>query len=253
MEDAGAALKAAEELVRHLRAHPKPSPAEHTAQLEQVDKVRSLLETPLDVMDRQMDMLAVCGAMHTLIWTEAIDQVPQDGNISADELAFKVNMATSAIQRLMRVAISWGIFTEPAPDVYAHNDLSRAYRLSSMGPLFASRMNFTSVHLKLPEYFKTHAPEDLFDPKKSPWSWSNGLEGLTFWEAVDQDHPRRRLWNSAFALQRNVPVSGMFPWECLQGNVQAHPERPFIVDIGGGRGQALLAIQEQFLARSGAS
>lgn len=168
MEDAGAALKAAEELVRHLRAHPKPSPAEHTAQLEQVDKVRSLLETPLDVMDRQMDMLAVCGAMHTLIWTEAIDQVPQDGNISADELAFKVNMATSAIQRLMRVAISWGIFTEPAPDVYAHNDLSRAYRLSSMGPLFASRMNFTSVHLKLPEYFKTHAPEDLFDPKKSP-------------------------------------------------------------------------------------
>ena len=45
-------------------------------------------------------------------------------------------------------------------------------------------------------------------------------------------------------LGNHIPVIGMFPFENLEDQVKKEPDRPFVVDIGGGRGQALLAIQE---------
>jgi hypothetical protein len=42
-----------------------------------------------------------------------------------------------------------------------------------------------------------------------------------------------------------MPISGMFPWETLKEKVEQEPERPFFVDVAGGRGQALLKLQEE--------
>jgi hypothetical protein len=42
-----------------------------------------------------------------------------------------------------------------------------------------------------------------------------------------------------------MPVLGMFPFASLEDQVKKEPERPFVVDIAGGRGQALLAIQTE--------
>jgi hypothetical protein len=36
----------------------------------------------------------------------------------------------------------------------------------------------------------------------------------------------------------------MFPWESLKAQVEKEPERAFVVDVAGGRGQALLKLQE---------
>jgi len=53
-------------------------------------------------------------------------------------------------------------------------------------------------------------------------------------------------------MEKSVPILGMFPFDSLKDEVEAEPERSFIVDIGGGRGQALLAIQGQAPAGFGA-
>ena len=46
-------------------------------------------------------------------------------------------------------------------------------------------------------------------------------------------------------MERQVPTLGMYPFGSLRNEVETEKECPFIVDIGGERGQALLAIQEE--------
>lgn len=246
MEDTSAALRAAEELVEALKRHPKASTAEHLALLERVDKVRGLLETPYDVIEKQQEVLCTAGAMYTLIMTDAIKKVPNEGTTTAGQLAAELNMDVSAIQRLMRVAVVAGFFAETAPDTYAHNALSRAYQIEAMGPFFLLCMDFNKMFMALPDYFKTHKPEELYDLKKSPFCFSVGKEGKTYYEALDEDLDKRNIWNACLQLiEKNMPISGMFPWDSLKEQVEKEPERPLFVDVAGGRGQALLKLQEE--------
>ncbi|KAH6627049.1 S-adenosyl-L-methionine-dependent methyltransferase [Chaetomium sp. MPI-SDFR-AT-0129] len=246
MDDTSAALRAAEELVDALKSQSQVTPAQHLALLERVDKVRNLLETPYDVIERQQEVMCTSGVMYTLIMTGAIKKVPDEGTITADKLAAEMNMDVSAIQRLMRVAIVSGFFDEPEPNVYAHNALSQAYQLHAQGPFFVLCMDFNKMCMTLPDYFKTHQPEELYDIKKSPFCFSIGQEGKTYYEAIDENVEQRNIWNACLQIiEKNMPITGMFPWESLKENVEKEPERPFFVDVAGGRGQALLKLQDE--------
>jgi hypothetical protein len=99
---------------------------------------------------------------------------------------------------------------------------------------------------KLPEYFKTHSGKDLLDLKKSPFAYAMGLEGLTYYEAISHNPDRFQMFNDTLSqMEKNMPILGMFPFASLKDQVEAEPERPFIVDIGAGKGQSLLAIQKE--------
>lgn len=246
MEDTSAALRAAEELVEALKSNPRPSQAEHLELLNRVDNVRRLLQTPFDVINTQQEVMATAGAMYTLITTGAIKKVPDEGTITAKELAAELKIDVSAIERLMRVAVVSGFFTETAPNTYAHNALSRAYQVDALGSFFLVCMDFNKMFMTLPDYFKTHAPEDLYDLRKSPFCFSIGKEGKTYYEALDENVEQRDIWNRCLqSIEKNMPISGMFPWESLREQVEREPERPFFVDVAGGRGQALLKLQEE--------
>lgn len=102
------------------------------------------------------------------------------------------------------------------------------------------------AYVKLPEYFKTHTQQDLFDLKKSPFAYALGLEGMTYYEAISHDADRFNMFNMTMTqMESQVPVLGMFPFGSLKDEVEADKERPFIVDIGGGRGHVLAAIQKE--------
>jgi hypothetical protein len=54
------------------------------------------------------------------------------------------------------------------------------------------------------------------------------------------------MFNKAMMQQEaSLPTLGMFPFSSLKQEVEAEPERAFVVDIGGGRGQSLLLIQQE--------
>jgi hypothetical protein len=244
--DIAAALEAAEELIESLKNYKGEGPTEHLAVLKQVDKTRALLETPFDVMSQQTEILATAGVLHVLQRTDALNKIPATGSITAEELAKAINIDVSAMKRIMRMAVCKGVAVETAPDTYAHNAMSEAYNPLGMGSFFNVAMDFVGCWVDLPEYFKTHKPEDLFDIKKSPFAYSRGKEGMTYYEVIAEDIEQREVWNVAMpSMEKNMPSSGMFPWGTLEGAVQQEPERPFIVDVGGGRGRALLKIQEE--------
>jgi hypothetical protein len=246
MEDTSAALRAAEELVEALKRNPKPSQAEHLALLGRVDEVRAALATPYDVIDKWQEVLSTVGSLYTLISTGAIKTIPNEGTITAEKLAAELNMDISAIQRLMRVAVVAGLFTETAADTYGHNALSQSFQVDALGSFFLICMDFNKMCMALPDYFKTHQPEDLYDLKKSPFCFSLGKEGKTYYEALEENVEQRNIWNACMqAIEKNMPISGMFPWTSLKENVEKEPERAFFVDVAGGRGQALLKLQEE--------
>ncbi|KAH8820715.1 o-methyltransferase-like protein [Xylogone sp. PMI_703] len=221
--------------------------------LKQVDKLRSLVETPLDTIMRQWEMSNLLAALHLLVEMGAFEKMPKEGSITAKDLAGLVGIDESAIARALRLAVIFGVGEETAPSTFAHNDKSRAYLKGGAVEFFRICIEHIRAYVKLPEYFRTHTHNDLFDLKKSPFAYALGLEGMTYYEAISHDPDRFNMFNMTMTqMESQVPVLGMYQFGSLKNAVEAEPERPFIVDIGGGRGQALVAIQKEAPAGFGA-
>jgi hypothetical protein len=76
---------------------------------------------------------------------------------------------------------------------------------------------------------------------------------MTYYEAISHDPDRLNMFNMTMVqMEKSVPILGMYPFAALKEDVKAENGRPFIVDVGGGRGQALLAIQKETPAGFGA-
>ncbi|KAE9379800.1 S-adenosyl-L-methionine-dependent methyltransferase [Stipitochalara longipes BDJ] len=244
------ALQEAEKLVatlKELEAKGTPSSAEHQALLKSVDNVRMALEEPYDIITRWLEAMAASSALLLLIKTGSLQRLPADGSsISAKELAKAANIDLSAITRAFRVILVNGIATETAPDEYTHNLLSQVLQPEALGSFFLICMDTQKAWIELPEYFQKHQPEEVYDLKKSPFAFAFGKEGLTYYEILNEDIVKRNIWNKTLEqMEANMPILGMFPFATLKEQVEKEPERPFIVDVGGGKGQAMLAIETE--------
>jgi hypothetical protein len=236
MGDTNKALKAAEELVEALKKN-TGSPAEHHELLKKTDEVRQALQTPYDFMTKIFESNSVAGAMNALVRIGAHKLIPaEDGaSITAKELAAATGVDLSAIERMMRVALCHGIFAETGPDTYRQNALSAAYDIEILGSFFSVCMDYYKAFGALPEYFQTHKPEDLYDLKKTPAVFAEGKEGMTYFEMINADPVRRDVWNKTMAaVEASFPMVGMFPFASLKEQAEMEPERPLVVDIGGG-------------------
>ncbi|KLO83146.1 related to O-methyltransferase B [Fusarium fujikuroi] len=243
------ALEEAKKLVAQLESY-EDDPINHQNVLKQTEAVRSAFQDPMDQMTHLMEQFSLGCAFHTILGIRAYHAMPEDGSsIAAEELARITNVATTVIQRIYRVAVSHGVFFETAPDAYAHNDLSRILNPRGLGSFFMIVLEFSRAWMHLPEYLKSHKPDDVFDLTKSPAVYSVGKEhlGKSYYELLEMDpNPERReLWNANMvAVDELMPVVGMFPFPSLKNEVVQDPERPFLVDIGAGRGQSCIAIRK---------
>ncbi|PTD06629.1 O-methyltransferase afvC [Fusarium culmorum] len=238
------ALQEAKRLVAQLESY-DDDPITHQNVLKQTEAVRLAIQSPMDRMTHLMEQISFCGAFHTIIGIRAYHAMPaDDSSITAEELGRITNVATTVIERVYRVAISHGVFIETAPDTYAHNDLSRILNPRGLG-----RSSSLLSSLVVADYCKSHQPEDIFDLTKSPAVYSVGKEhlGKSYYELldIDSDPERRELWNANMvAVDELMPVVGMFPFASLKEEVEQDPGRPFLVDIGAGRGQSCIAIRK---------
>ncbi|KAL3954482.1 hypothetical protein ACCO45_010045 [Purpureocillium lilacinum] len=146
----------------------------------------------------------------------------------------------------IRILVARGIFTETNDDEYKHSSTSRPFAPEELGGFVCVSIGIMKSWIAMPDYVKTHKPDELFDPRKSPFAFAEGHEGKTYYEVLDLGPRERQLWNRTLQnMSKNFPVLGMFPFREMGDKVRAEPERPFIVDIGGGRGQALLQIRTE--------
>lgn len=107
-------------------------------------------------------------------------------------------------------------------------------------------INYMTCYLSFPAYFKTKTSEELLDLRKTAYACAYREEGKTFYEVLLSSPERFNTFNKAMMQQEaSMPTLGMFPFTSLKEEVIAESERAFIVDIGGGRGQSLLLINQE--------
>jgi hypothetical protein len=80
-----------------------------------------------------------------------------------------------------------------------------------------------------------------------------GKEGKTYYEALEEDPAVSDAWHKGMIMiESTQPVTGMFPFKSMQAAVESEPHRPFVVDVGGGRGNALISIMKECEGNFGA-
>lgn len=94
----------------------------------------------------------------------------------------------------------------------------------------------------LPEYLKTRPSEDLLDIRKTPYACAYGMEGKTFYEVLSANPEHLNTFDKA--MSEPGPNYGIFPFASLQEQVQCEQDKAFVVDIGGGKGQAVRFIRD---------
>ncbi|EPE31358.1 S-adenosyl-L-methionine-dependent methyltransferase [Glarea lozoyensis ATCC 20868] len=214
--------------------------------MKQLDLLYLELEDPVDALMRQWTFMNTSTSLDVMVKMGAFEKMPKQGSITAEELGKLIKLPTGIVVRLMRMLTGTGVVALTGEDTYAHTPKSMAYLEGAAVDFFNLCINMRACYFKWPEYFKTKSPEDLVDLRKTPYSFAYGREGLTFYEVLTENPERFNMFNKAMMQQEaGLPILGMFPFKSLEEQVKAEPDRAFMVDIGGGRGQALLAIANE--------
>jgi hypothetical protein len=148
----------------------------------------------------------------------------------------------------MRILTATNIFRSVAEDTYAHTKFSLVYIDDVATDFFTLCVDEVApaAH-RLPEYMSTHDSAGILNPRTSPFAWHNDREGKNFYECLLEWPERLQRFNIAMTTQEAaLPVLGMFPFATLPASIDtSDPERAFIVDVAGGRGQSLLQITRE--------
>ncbi|EXJ79628.1 hypothetical protein A1O3_07907 [Capronia epimyces CBS 606.96] len=208
------------------------------------------VQDPFDaIMDHIVNgyTIAACLACSKLGVFEA---VPPAGTASVKEISQRCDAPEELIVRLMRQLTCVHIFNEVRLGEWAHNRLSIAHSehvgaMSGKWLYTVSLDEMAPATYRLNHYLGRFGNHSLLDTyTETPHSWYYGMMGKNFWEVLNSSHDRMENFIRGLALFDALhPVLAMFPFaEVLQhGN---SPDRPLMVDIGGGRGLALLEIRK---------
>ena len=97
--------------------------------------------------------------------------------------------------------------------------------------------------LRLPEYMRKFGKKDILTYTDTPHSWADNKLGMTFWEVLNSDPERVQSFARGLSLFDAIhPIVGIYPFE-EQHAAGNSPARPLAVDIGGGRGLAMLELR----------
>ncbi|KAF4625303.1 hypothetical protein G7Y89_g12866 [Cudoniella acicularis] len=224
----------------------KGDPTERYGLMKRVDLLYKELEDPKDALIRQWEYMNVASALDVMVKLGAFEKMPKDGSITAKDLGALINLDPGLVVRLMRMLTGTGIVALTGEDTYAHTPKSMVYLDGGALDFWNLCVNMRYCLSRFPDYFKEKTPEDLFDLRKTAYCYAYDMEGLTFYEALTTSPERLNMFNKAMMqMEINLPTLGMFPFSSLRAEVEAEPDRAFIVDIGGGRGQSLLQIQQE--------
>ncbi|KXX75979.1 Demethylsterigmatocystin 6-O-methyltransferase [Madurella mycetomatis] len=206
-----ALIAEAEQLVLDLKTH-SGSPTDQTKAVRRLDKLRCLLHKGPDALMFQA-------------YPEAY---------------------TSISDRFLRIVLTQGIFNEKMPGVYEHTPASAIFRTDHAASFFRlGTMQFANWW-KVSDYLKCHSAEDAQDATKVPFVWAEGKEGKTYFEALEDDPVKAEAWHKGMIMiETTQPIGGMFPFCSMKAAVEAEPHRAFVVDVGGGRGNALMTIMRE--------
>ncbi|KAF3766640.1 O-methyltransferase [Cryphonectria parasitica EP155] len=243
---APAVVAEAERLVSILRSH-SGSPADQAKAVRQLDKLRCVLHTGSDALMFQALPFQVLPALNVLSDFRVFDVVPLNGSISVEALAAEVKLDPTILSRFIHIVLTQGVFREISPGLYEHTSASAIFRSDQAASFFRlGTMQFPNWW-KVSDYLKTHSARDAQEATRVPYVWAHGGEGsMTYFDAIEAEPTVAAAWHDGMTMIETMqPVGGMFAFPSVRAAVEAEPHRAFIVDVGGGRGNALVSIMRE--------
>lgn len=107
--------------------------------------------------------------------------------------------------------------------------------------------NAMTSFFHLEDYFAKYGRKEPQAMNHIPSTFARGCPERSFFEYLPSDPAYfHRFTVGMDMIERDTPASGIYDFSWLVGKASQEPERPVFVDVGGGRGQAILAIHQEF-------
>ncbi|KAL4969810.1 S-adenosyl-L-methionine-dependent methyltransferase [Aspergillus stella-maris] len=218
--------------------------------LAQVTKLQRALECPKDAilkLSYQPMVFMALKVAHDMgvfpVLAKATTPVP------AGELAAIKPADPLLVERIMRLLVSFDIVQEPEPAAYLPTEISKEMvNKPVIGTVESLFCEFFPILLKTPSFLASTSYANPQDPLTSPLQYTHNvtIDGFTW---LCQNPSALTRFNNFMQGQRanRVHWGDWFPiQERILNGADEDPNRPLIVDIGGGRGHDLMLFKQKF-------
>ncbi|RAL11486.1 S-adenosyl-L-methionine-dependent methyltransferase [Aspergillus homomorphus CBS 101889] len=188
------------------------------------------------------------GVLRFFVEYRVFDAIPESG-ISIAALASETGVDCALLTRQINFLVAAEVLKAAAtPGQIEHTSLSKTFQ-GPMATLFYPHTfdYFMATAVKWPEYFRQHGPQEPRKSNQAPFGFAMGYPDKTFYEVLELlPEQRAKSFNDAMALSLDdMPITGVYDFRWVGESASAQVGRPCIVDVGGGKGQALRAILEE--------
>lgn len=149
--------------------------------------------------------------------------------------------------RIMRSCTSAHLFDEVSPSHYIHNPFSTIFLIPANRDMFSQMYDFVGKAVyTMPAFLASTKYQNPTNYTDSPFQYGHRTR-LGFWEYLKEDPERMKLFSSGMqslaTIGSGTRSAGAYPFEEELGREEVKETDVVIVDVGGGRGQALEAIK----------
>ncbi|CRG87306.1 hypothetical protein PISL3812_04323 [Talaromyces islandicus] len=180
----------------------------------------------------------------------------EDG-ISLFEISTTIHADYNLLERLSNFLVAAEILSAPRPGYIAHTATSLQFvDPGSLQVLFFNHVYdfFLVPTVSWPEYMKQHGLVEPKSASQTPFGLSAGYPDKTVYEILEKMPEPAARFNQAMAASLPLmPVLGVYDFAWIGEYCRAHSggsdeagRRPLIVDVGGGKGQALKEILTEY-------
>ncbi|KAF6814099.1 O-methyltransferase [Colletotrichum plurivorum] len=254
------AASAADEVAAAVRAflderHTPGGDVDKTQRRRVVDAANALIAAVKDPADEWFDATADVARLgaNRLFWEwKAYDAIPAEGSISYAELAVKVEAEEALIRRVGGVLTSMGILEQVGDESVAHTKRSRIYIDGHPAGQIVGMAweNGMVPYVHMPAYFQKYGRKEPQTLNHVPGTFAYGQPEYGWYEMLQHDPARmQRFLRAMGPIEEKMPIAGIydFGWlvERAAGAGEDEKDRPVLVDVGAGRGQAIRAIHKE--------
>lgn len=230
--------------------------------LEATRRIQLLTKDPGDEWTDMVYASTLMTAKRLFCDWGVFDAIPTEGTISFAELAAKVDAEEMLLVRVAGILISTGYLKQIGTNQVAHTRFSLVFANNDRrGLLFNTGWdNCVVPYATMPKYFELYGRKEPRTTTHTPNGFAHGKPDLAIYDLIQSDPIRLARWIPAMAaVEERMPIAGIYDFSWLVSWAQAEaaqhqqhgagtpaPDRPLLVDVGGGRGQAIKAITKEF-------
>ncbi|OAQ87289.1 cytochrome b561/ferric reductase transmembrane [Purpureocillium lilacinum] len=205
-----------------------------------VNAAEALLKdiNPADPVMTSMISMVQFTAIRLFVGWKAFDIMASAGTISVADLAGKLDADVSLIRRLTGILTSTGVLKQLDNDSLSMTPASTSFSQTSFDD------HLKALH-STPAYFDQYGRKEPTGRYDTIHAFAAGDPKLTVWEHTNRDPVKKSYFMTAMmAMASRMPTTGSYNFAWVLDKMHEAPDRALVVDVGGGKGHALQAIQK---------